>query len=66
MDRKPRCRMLDRKLNRCANEAVTPFGLCAADLAAAYAEFNAVTADPPKPLERAAPPPRREAARLAG
>ena len=65
--RKPRCRMLDRRANRCQNEAVTDFGLCAHDLAAAVAEYAAVTAEAKarNAESRAVPPPRRVTARLA-
>lgn len=46
--RKPRCRVLNRKLNRCASEAVTEFGFCAHHLAAAAAEFKTITKTAPR------------------
>lgn len=42
-ERKPRCRMLDRLSNRCSNEQLSDYGLCAHHLAGAAAEFRALT-----------------------
>lgn len=39
-DRKPRCRMTDRKRNPCPNPAVSEFGLCLRHLQEAHAEYG--------------------------
>lgn len=46
-ERKPRCRMLAEgkrgSLDRCTNEALSDFGMCAHHLALAAAEFRSLT-----------------------
>lgn len=41
--RKVRCRVHDRLGNRCPNEALSDYGMCAKHLAGAAAEFRALT-----------------------
>lgn len=41
-ERKPRCRVSDRKRNPCPNEPVSEFGLCLRHLQAAHAEYEAL------------------------
>ena len=39
LPRVPRCRKLDRKLNRCGSEEIEDTGLCAHHLAAAFSDY---------------------------
>ena len=46
--RKPRCRKLDRRLNRCASEELEDTGLCLKHLREAAADWAALISERPE------------------